>query len=213
MKKFLITTILTLSVLVLNPISISAITLSPSDGTFPVSGNKTINLLASSDAPTTAVQLRLTVNNAKIVTYSGGGGNLLSIGVCDAGGSSTRSISATKYEVCVDIASTSGTIANGTSLGSLTLASLSSAGGTFTIEGSAENGYLTGSSVAQPLTGVLGSYVFGTTTNNVTVLPNTALSDYMPNRGILGGAILISGIISLAVAIKIFLLDKRRELL
>lgn len=212
MKKLLITIILTLSTLVLNPINLSALTLSPGSGTFPVSGNKTINITSNSNTPTTTIQIRLIVNNAKVVSFSGSGGNLLSIGVCDSNGSTSRSISTTKYEVCVDLASTSSPITNGTALGSITVASLSSSGGTFTIEGGEENGYVTGSVLTEPKSGVLGSYVFGTS-SNVTVLPNTALSDYMPSRGILGGAILISGIVSLAVAIKIFLLDKRRELL
>lgn len=212
MKKYIFTTILVLTLLVLSPNTTSALTLSPSSGTFPVSGNKTITVNASSNRPTTTVQLRLIVNNAKVVSVSGAGGNLLAIGVCDSNGSSFRSISATKYEICADLASTSAPIANGTPLVSVTLASLSSTGGSFTIEGGAENGYVTGSELTEPKTGVLGSFVFGTS-SNVTVLPNTALSDYMPDRGILGGAILISGFISLAVAIKIFLLDKRRELL
>lgn len=202
---------MTLSTLVLNPISLSAMTLSPGSGTFPVSGNKTINITSNSNTPTTTIQIRLIVNNAKVVSFSGSGGNLLSIGVCDSNGSTSRSISTTKYEVCVDLASTSSPITNGTALGSITVASLSSSGGSFTIEGGEENGYVTGSVLTEPKTGVLGSYVFGK--SNVTVLPNTALSDYMPSRGILGGAILVSGIVSLAVAIKIFLLDKRRELL
>lgn len=213
MKKLFITLILTLTILFLNPTNLYALTLTPGSGTFPVSGNKTINITANSTTPTTTIQLRLTINNAKVVSFSGSGGNLLSIGVCDSNGATFRSISTTKYEVCVDLASTSSPIANGTALGSITLASLSSSGGAFTITGGEENGYVTGSTLTEPKAGVLGSYVFGTSTGGVTVLPNTALSDYMPNRGILGGAILISGIVSLGVAIKIFLLDKRRELL
>jgi len=210
MKKFLITLTLTTVLLLLGTTSSKALTLSPANGTFPVSGNKTISVLATSSS--TAIQIRLTVNNAKVVSYSAPSGAVLAIGVCDSNGGSFRSISATKYEICIDLASTGSAFSNGTSLGTITVASLNSSGGNFTIEGSADNGYMTGSGTLEPSSGVLGNYVFGSSTGNVTVLPNTAISDYMPSRGLLGAAILVSGVISLAVAIKIFLIDKRREI-
>lgn len=187
-----------------------ALTLSPANGTFPVSGNKTISILSTSSS--TAIQLRLTVNNAKVVSYSAPGGSALAIGVCDSNGASFRSVSASKYEVCVDLASTGSGFSNGASLGTLTVASLNSSGGNFTIEGSADNGYMTSTGSLEATSGTLGNYVFGASTGKVTVLPNTAISDYMPGRGLLGAAILVSGVISLAVAIKIFLIDKRREI-
>ena len=208
MKKFFITIITTIAFLVLYTSHASAVTLSPASGSFPVSGNKTITILSNSPNRTTALSLRLVIDNAKVVSFTRPDGALIAIGVCDSNGTFFRSVSATKYEVCADIASTSGAIANGTSLGTITLAPINSSGGAFTVTAGAQNGYLVGTNT-EPATGVLGSYSFG----SVPVLPNTALSDYMPNRGILGAAILISGIISLAVAIKIFLLDKRRELL
>lgn len=209
MKKFFTFIAFTVIFFILSTGTASAITLSPSDGIFPVSENKTISILSATTS--NMVQLRLTINNAKVVNYSPPGGPTLSIGVCDGQANSTRSISATKYEVCIDIVSTGSPITSGASLGTVTVASLSSTGGDFTIEGGANNGYQVNNALEES-TGVLGEYTFGAQTgNSITVLPNTALTDYMPSQGLLGVAILISGIISLAVAIKIFLIDKRQE--
>ncbi len=214
MKKLILSLFLSLTFLIASTGSAYAVSLSPSSGTFPVTGNKTINIVATNSS--TAIKLRLVVTNARVVSYSAPTGSFLTIGVCDAEGGTHRSVSATKYEVCVDIASTGSPVSNGSSLGTLTLASLSGAGGDFTIEGGPQNGYSTTDGF-QAVSGVLGSYTFGSTTtadagNRVTTLPNTAISDYMPGRGLLGGAILLSGFVSLAVAIKIFLLDKRKEI-
>lgn len=209
MKKFFTFIVFTVIFFILTTGTANAVTLSPSDGTFPVSGNKTISVLSTTTS--NIIQLRLTINNAKVVNYSPPGGSTMSIGVCDGQANSTRSISATKYEVCIDIVSTGSPITSGASLGTITVASLSNTGGNFTIEGGVDNGYLVNNTL-EASTGVLGEYTFGTQTgNNVTILPNTALTDHMPSKGLLGVAILISGIVSLAVAIKIFLIDKRQE--
>lgn len=207
MKKLLTTTILSILLVLLYAGKVEAQTLSPANGSFPVSGNKSITVIANPTQPSTALKLRLTVNNAKVVSFSASSQGLLAIGVCDSNGVSYRSISSTKYEICADFASTGGTISNGATLGTIVVASLNSAGGDFTIEGSSDNGFLTASGTT-PNTGVLGSYKFSGT----STLPKTAISDYMPSRGILGAAILFSGIVSLVVAIKIFVLDKRKEL-
>lgn len=209
MKKVFSTLVLTVALLIALTSSSYALTLSPSSGTFPVSGNKTINLVSTT--PSTAIKIRLIVTGAKIVSYSSPGGASLAIGVCDSNGSTTRSISSTKYEVCVDLGSTGAPISNGASLGTITVASLNSSGGNFTIEAGPQNGYSTTSGF-QASIGALGNFSFGSGGNRVTTLPNTAISDYMPSRGLLGAAIMLSGVISLAVAIKIFLLDKRREI-
>lgn len=209
MKKLLTTIFLTTVFLVLATSSSYAMSLSPSSGSFPVSGNKTINLVATT--PSTAIKIRLVVTNAKVVSYSSPGGASLAIGVCDSNGATTRSVSSTKYEICVDLASTGAPISSGSSLGTITVASLNSSGGNFTIEAGPQAGYSTSSGM-QSATGVLGNFSFGSGGNKVTTLPNTAISDYMPSLGILGAAILLSGVVSLLVAVKIFLLDKRREI-
>lgn len=235
MKKFLVSliTIVTFGLLVSSPAF--AMTLSPSSGSFPSSQNKVVSITAAPPSASAAAQLRLTINNAKVVSYSGPGGSVLAIGTCDAGGSSYRAVSSSRYEICVDLASTGGNLSNGASLGSITLKSLNSAGGTFTISGDSDNGYLLIDDSLSTKSGTLGTYTFAasnssgsgsTTTNqvvpttaggqstpNVTYLPNTAISDYMPGRGILGAAILVSGVVSLSVALKVFLIDKRRAVM
>lgn len=210
MRKLFTTSLALIAGLFVFTQSVHAVSLSPANGTFPISGNKTINLVANPPAATSGLQLRLTVNNAKIISYTEPTGNVLTIGVCDSNGNMFRSVSSTKYEVCVDMAKTGGTtFTTGSSLGSLVVASLNSSGGSFTITGDSENGYLTTGNDISASSGTLGSYTFSN--SSVSVLPNTAISDYMPNRGILGAAILFSGVVSMAVAIKVFLLDKRKE--
>lgn len=234
MKKLLISFVTFVAVGLLVSAPAFAMTLTPSSGSFPSSQNKVIAIKAAPPSASAAAQLRLTINNAKVVSYSGPGGSVLAIGTCDAGGSSYRAVSSSRYEICVDLASTGGNLTSGASLGSITVKSLNSAGGTFTISGDSDNGYLLIDDSLSTKTGTLGTYTFaasnsssggGTTTDqvtptttdgstpNVTYLPNTAISDYMPGRGILGAAILVSGVVSLSVALKVFLIDKRRAVL
>ncbi len=208
MRKLFITSLALVAGLFVFTQGVQAVSLSPASGTFAISGNKTINLVANPPAATSGIQLRLTVNNAKIISYTEPTGNVLAIGVCDSSGNMFRSVSSTKYEVCVDMAKTGGTtFTTGSSLGSIVVASLNSSGGSFTISGDSANGYLAAGNAMSTSAGTLGSYTF----SSVNTLPNTAISDYMPNRGILGAAILFSGVVSMAVAIKVFLLDKRQE--
>lgn len=212
MKK-LFTTLLGTLFLVSFSGTVEAMSFNPASGAFPVNANQTIQVLNNPSNPASAVKVRLTIDNAKIVSLTDGSGSLLTIGVCDSENAKFRSISTTKYEVCVDIASTSGNIADNHVLMTLTLGSIDASGGTFTITGESDNGYQT-TEGEENKSGVLGTYSFstGSSGSNTTVLPNTAISDYMPTKGILGAAILISGIISLTIAVKIFLLDKRKEL-
>ncbi len=211
MRKPFISFFLSISFLFLLSQSVHAVSVSPSSGTFPISGNKTISIVAKPTSASSGIKLRLVVDNAKVVSYNQPTGGVLSIGVCDSNGSMFRSVSSTKYEICVDMAKTGGSsFTTGTSLGSIVVASLNSSGGSFTISGGTNNGYLTAGNGVSSSTGVLGSYTFSN--SSVSVLPNTAISDYMPSRGILGAAILFSGLVSMAVAVKVFLLDKRKEL-
>ena len=197
--------------------SVNAMSLSPSSGNFPSSQNKVITLKSTYSEPHSAVQIRLTVNNAKVTNYTSPGGSVLPIGTCDANGASFRAVSSTRYEVCVNLASTAGEFSSGSSLGSITLAALNASGGTFSITGDSDNGYLLDDDSLEPATGNLGSYNFtvsnSSTNPQVSTLPNTAISDYLPERGILGIAIFATGIISFAIAIKVFLIDKKRALL
>lgn len=238
MKKILVVFLTTFTSAFLFATPAMATTLSPSSGSFPSSQNKVVSIKAAPPGTSAAVQLRLTINNARVVSYSGPGGSVLAIGTCDAGGSSYRAVSSSRYEVCVDLASTGGNFSNGASLGSITLKSLNSAGGGFTITGDSDNGYLLSDDSLSPVGGTLGSYTFATSNSssgdndastnngtsptstantgsnpNITYLPNTAISDYMPGRGILGAAIFVTGVISLAIALKVFLIDRKKAVL
>lgn len=206
MKKIFVFIISVVAFLPFITITSRAMTLSPANGTIPLTGNKVISVLATT--PSSAFQMRLVVDNAKVVSYSPPTGAVIAIGVCDSEGGFYRSVSATKYELCVDLASTNSTFASGASLGTITVANLGSTGGSFTITGGPDNKYPSREGDPVVVSGVLGNYTFGNSTGGM--LPNTALTDHMPSKGLLGVAILTSGIVSLAVAIKIFLIDKRQ---
>lgn len=205
MKKYILA--ITLSIVFLFfPRQTQAMTLSPAEGTLPSTGETTINIISTYS--TTAARVHLYINNAQITNYTQPSGSVLTVGVCDTDGNKFRSLSATKYELCVEYANTMSTLKIGDSLGSFTIKGISG-GGEVSIETADDNGYLNNDTSDYELVhGILGSYSFG----SVTALPKTALSDHVQNKGLIGAIILITGFISLALAIKLFLIDKRQEI-
>ncbi len=189
MKKLLsIFSLAVLSLLVL-PTSVYAYTVSPDSGSYAPGDEQTIAILASPPGETSTLQLRLSVVNATIVpgsinTSAAEENGYLFIGVCPDN---------TKYTtttLCIDIAKTTGMIANGDLLGQFKI-KFNSGVSSATLVTNTENGYLIGSSVQPDEGRGLGSYLVSViNTPTPTPLPVTGIEDY-PGLVIVGGVFLV----------------------
>lgn len=175
--------------LLMMPLTANAYTVSPDTGSYAPGDEQTIAILAAPPGETSTLQLRLAVVNATIVpgsinTSAAEENGYLFIGVCPDN---------TKYTtttICIDIAKTTGLIANGDLLGQFKI-KFNSGVSSATIVTNTENGYLIGSNVQVDEGRGLGAYVINTAnTPTPTPLPVTGIEDY-PILVIAGGVFLV----------------------
>lgn len=191
MKKTLSVLSVAVVALLMLPISTKAFTVSPDSGSYSPGAEQTIAIIANPPAETSTLQLRISVMGATVVpgsviTSAAEENGYLFIGVCPGG----TGIKYTSSSLCIDIAKSSGTIANGDLLGQFKIRfneGVTSA----TLVTAVENGYLIGSDVLPDVGRGLGSYTVSVAnTPTPTNLPVTGISDY-PGLVIVGGVFLV----------------------
>lgn len=155
-------------------LSVSAITISPSSGTYAAGSTQTFTIVAAPPATGyNAAAINLTFSGMTVTGYTAPSGGQFVIPGCTGGTNYTST------QVCVNIASTEDFVA-GDTLGTITVTMGSNSSATITKDSGTEYTGVGVSTVAS--TGSGGTYTItsstsGGTTNNggtVTVLPNTS---------------------------------------